>query len=546
MLDSEGDPRGQSPSRGRDGLTSGCPPVPPSRGRDGLTSGGHPAPPPSRRKASVTILTGGVIQTSIVVLQAVVLIPLYFQYFGARTYGAWLASGDFLIWAQSLDLGLPNLMIQRIASAHSRGDTREVGAWLVTGTIGMSTITVILASLGFAISYLLPSLFSITGHTAELLTTCFQIGVVAASLTLLNNSIVAFSRGIQNPTPLVSIGIAATLCGFLTTLIALLHDVGLMSIPIGMTVRSCLQVAGSIYFLFQYTEPHLKAHLRYNTTIASVICRHLPSTALGGISHTVMNHSDTALIGFLLKPELAAIYSVTRKVADVGKGLLDNIALASYGGFAHLTNSAERHRAMSVYEEIRATHFFLAVPVAAAYIVINELLINAWVGAAHYAGHWLTLLVGLQLVISGRSFLVNYLYRASVSVVRGSLVLALESALRLSLSIPLLLWLGPLGLPLSSICTALTSGWMLAHATRRNFEATPDTAGPSNKAIVIGLLVLGMAAVLCLSPVPRNGHATIASMILLSTCGAAGLFLVDNNLQRLRRWREVVSFQQRH
>lgn len=29
MVDSEGDPRGQSPSRGRDGLTAGCPPAPP-------------------------------------------------------------------------------------------------------------------------------------------------------------------------------------------------------------------------------------------------------------------------------------------------------------------------------------------------------------------------------------------------------------------------------------------------------------------------------------------------------------------------------------
>lgn len=43
MLDSEGDPRGQSPSRGRVGLTSGCPPAPPAP----PAPSGRPTAPPA-------------------------------------------------------------------------------------------------------------------------------------------------------------------------------------------------------------------------------------------------------------------------------------------------------------------------------------------------------------------------------------------------------------------------------------------------------------------------------------------------------------------
>lgn len=56
MLDSEGDPRGQSPSRGRNGLTSGCPPAP-----SGCPPA-SPAPPSSNRSTAwrdIAILAGG-------------------------------------------------------------------------------------------------------------------------------------------------------------------------------------------------------------------------------------------------------------------------------------------------------------------------------------------------------------------------------------------------------------------------------------------------------------------------------------------------------
>src|ERR1039457_4824351 len=88
----------------------------------------------SRRGAALVSLAGGSAGTLLVIIQAVVLIPLFLRYVGPRLYGAWLASGDFLVWMQSFDLGLPNLMIQRIALAHGRGDQRSVGEWFGTGT----------------------------------------------------------------------------------------------------------------------------------------------------------------------------------------------------------------------------------------------------------------------------------------------------------------------------------------------------------------------------------------------------------------------------
>ena len=64
--------------------------------------------------------------TLIASIQSVILIPLHIAHIGPRLYGAWLGSGDILVWMQAFDFGLPNLMIQRIGEAHGRGDAAQV------------------------------------------------------------------------------------------------------------------------------------------------------------------------------------------------------------------------------------------------------------------------------------------------------------------------------------------------------------------------------------------------------------------------------------
>src|SRR5262245_81108 len=95
-----------------------------------------------RRRAAIATLLGTTTNTFVVSLQAVILAPLYLHFVGSRLYGSWLASGEMLVWMQTLDLGLPNVLIQRIGAADGAGDDRTSGEYFATGALFLLLLSV--------------------------------------------------------------------------------------------------------------------------------------------------------------------------------------------------------------------------------------------------------------------------------------------------------------------------------------------------------------------------------------------------------------------
>src|ERR1019366_9221743 len=100
--------------------------------------------------------------------------------------------------------------------------------------------------------------------------------------------------------------------------------------------------------------------------------------------------------------------------------LLDTVAFASYGAFAHLIGSAERARSMAVHAQITTLRLSLATGMAAVYLALNHSFVATWAGPGLYGGALLTVLIGAQIVAAGASNFMNYLYRASGRLMRGS------------------------------------------------------------------------------------------------------------------------------
>jgi hypothetical protein len=263
-----------------------------------------------------------------------------------------------------------------------------------------------------------------------------------------------------------------------------------------LVARAGVSLAGSAIFLIR---PDQAGWLRWFRVRGPVLREFLlisPATALGGLGYAVMSHSETAVAAIFVRPEVAAVLNLTRKALDVGHGLVNVIAFASYGGFAHLTASEQRHRTLAVHAEISSLRLSLAVSLAAAYMAVNASLVAVWVGADQYGGMLLTGLLALQFIVSGQSFLMNYLYRAVGRVQQGSLLLAAESLVRIPAMIGLLLWLGLPGIPLAGLATGAVFGGLAYYWTLRAVAgyADPRPAAPGRLTIIrVGLLALGAA-----------------------------------------------------
>ncbi len=131
---------------------------------------------------------------------------------------------------QAFDLGLPNLMIQRIAMAYGKGDYPSVGAWFGTGTAVLAGVAALIATAGIGVSLPLPGFFGLAGVEADLLRHCFQLASVAAAANLFNNAFVGFSRAVQNTAFMNCAGVVATMASLAVSCWVVLAGFGLWAL----------------------------------------------------------------------------------------------------------------------------------------------------------------------------------------------------------------------------------------------------------------------------------------------------------------------------
>lgn len=496
-----------------------------------------------RSRSAIAILAGSGTNTLIVSIQAVVLIPLYLNAIGPRLYGAWLGSGDILLWMMAFDLGLPNLMIQRIGAAHGKSDTKTVSEYFATGMLVLAAVAFSVALAAYVLSFYLSGWLGITGADAEVLRSCFLIGSIAAAINIFNNSVVGFSRAIQDAKIITATIIASSLGGFVVSLVLILAGYGLWSVAFGLLARALISLIGSAYFLRKVLKGDLVRYFKVRRQILRELLVISPATALGGLGYAVMNQSEVALVAFFIRPELAVVFSLTRKVLEIARGIIDMIAFATYGSFANLVTSDQKHRTLAVHSEISSLRLSLAVVGAAAYMVINESLVSKWVGNSQYGGPWLTVFFAVQFIVVGSSFLLNYLYRATGPVMRGSLALVAESALRVPLMILLLLWMGLPGIPIAGI---LTGGifWYLAY--RWTVKEVVLFSQPTQLIYLklwIGRLVTFTIGVLgCFFVWSFTWSYIVISGFIVSMCGCAALLYLDPQLVNVHLYLNKILF----
>ncbi len=495
----------------------------------------------NRRKATLLTLAGGTFNTAVVSIRAVILIPLYLHYIGPHLYGAWLASGDVLVWMQAMDLGLTNLMVQKVGAAYGGKDYKSAGEWFASGVLVLAIASLLILVVGAILSRFVATWFQVSGPDAAELQGAFLLGVVATALTLFNYSFIGLSRAVQDTAFVNGALVVSTLIGFVTSLGLLVADFGLWAIGASLLVQALISVLGSLIFMRHYMTTDMRQYGHVRGTILKQYLRVAPLTGLGTAGYAMINQSLTVLAAIIIRPEAATVLSLTSKAANMGRILVDNVAFAAYGSFAHLVGSPERSRALRVHAEIRALRLALAIVLAAGYLAANSTLVSIWVGPGQYGGMLLTFCFALELIVAGDSFLVNYLYRALGRVAEGSAALFLEGIVRLPLAALLLFWLGMPGGVAAGVLTSLLAVTIVSRRSTREMLQYSDAAESSPKTIWLlrmALLVAGLGVGLELNHLPWTVVFIIAAGLAFG--GAYFMLWID---PLTRSTREMVARQ---
>jgi O-antigen/teichoic acid export membrane protein len=488
----------------------------------------------NRMRAAASTFAGSTATTLLVSIQALVMMPLYMIHIGPRMYGAWLATGEMLVLMLAFDMGIPNIIIQRIGAALAISDKKAIGAYFGTGATILCCFALILSLLLAMIAPFVPTWVHLTGSEAQLLQNAFLLDIVAICLMLVNFIFQGLARGLQETTTINISSFVATLIGFGTTLLLLLSGHGLWSIAIGVTVRAVLTLLGSVLFLMFGVDKEIRSSLKYDREVAKEFRKLSPPMFAAGVSYGFMNNSQVLLAALLLGPEKATIFGLTRKAADVARNVLDAVGNASYGGFANLFAAGDKKRSQAVYREIIAVYLAVGLALMCAYTATNPSLVGVWVSKDMFGGSALTILIAISTLIGGWSYLTLSLFRSTNHHKAVSSALLIECLCRLPAMVGFLLLFGLPGLPIGTICTGLVSG-IWAHFKIRDLTDTKIESDSRQRFVWgarITMFIVGI--VICtLSVRPSWGFVLGIGGSLALITGA--LFLgVDPLLERVR------------
>ncbi len=359
----------------------------------------------SRRRAAIATFSGAVACTAIAALQSIVLLPSYLHWIGPQQYGMWLATGELLLWLVAFDCGIPNQMIQRIGQAHAKGFRPQVAQQFASGMallLSLSILVFVVAS-GLTI-FLAP----------EFLRMSLVLASAATSLVIINYGFQGLGRAIQQTAAINGIAIAATVAGFVTTFFMLQGGQGLISIATGLLVRSGGGTVGSIVvFCFHSQFDVARRGLKVLPDDLKELLRESPTMLVSGVAYALMNHSQIMIATVTLGPVAAVSLSVTRKVVEFAKAVLDTISYASEGGFAHLIAEGNVDSLRKAIIDVDHRFWACASLLLGGYIALNPSFVPLWTRGQYHGDLALTMILAFGMGASAWSYLGIARLRAS-------------------------------------------------------------------------------------------------------------------------------------
>ncbi|MEU6078411.1 oligosaccharide flippase family protein [Micromonospora sp. NPDC047074] len=462
-------------------------------------------------------------------------LPVVYEHLGAQAFGVWVLLSGLLAMAAVLDLGLGSALVREVAAEGGGSDPvtvrRLLGLGLAWGLLlGLLLLGVLAAGWPW-ISQLL-RLGELT-REAWHATLWLVLGTAAGGVELPWRAVL---EGMQRYTVLAAVTGATAVLGAVLAVVALRLGGGLVALAACAASTAMIRTG-----LLAVTAERQHRHLapRWGR-LTSLDLRRISGYGLrvqvSNGAGTVNVELDRLVLGGFFGPATAG-------AVDFGVRLLNLLRLPPGFALIVLFPAAVRRTAVEGREwldgfylsALRQLALFLA-PAAAALVVSADPLVRLWLG---HQVPW----AGATIAILAPAYALNLIAGAATVVARvqgrpglETRYVLLSVAINLALTVPLLMVVGPLGVPLSTaLGVVVASVYFLAHFHRATVRPVRPMVAvlwpPLVAAAVAGLATHALTALLpdgqgrlgaALAVTTRGGLTLVLAGTLLVLCGYLG------------------------
>ena len=367
----------------------------------------------SKYKASLYNYFFSSINNIVLIINGIIMVPLYLHFMPISVYGAWLASGNIVAMIGLLESGFSEIIIQKLSTSMSKEDELEFltlsGSNLLTA--GVISIGILLFGLCFA--PFMQTIVNIDSEFVRPVTIAYILALWSSALTIATCLIGAFSQAWQETKPGGEISFITNFLGIFAMIISLFCGLGVISLGVGYFVRATSNFCGlSIWTFRRWNEKKYKKPI-YNYDNIKLLIKDCFYPFLSKLSNVIIGQSQSLILAFFMNPTLAALYDFTSKIVSCLCGFM-SMANSSFFAMFSITYAKKDNEESNNTTNTVMQYYSICISAIIIYsIFFSKTIITYWVGAEKFGGDLLLILIVLSLCINQfKMFLQNLLLSA--------------------------------------------------------------------------------------------------------------------------------------
>lgn len=336
----------------------------------------------------------------IVIINGIVMVPIYFHYMSVSTYGAWLATGNVVAMLGLIESGFSGVVTQKMTVAVAEGDDiafRELaGANLVTAIL----LPLAVLLMGLAISPFIAEWVNVDSDDIGAIRLSFIVALISSCIAMADSLICTFSQVWQDTKAIGMIGVIVNIVTIVSLIVYLILGCGVVAIAWSYLTRALLNFFFQGYWILKkWLLLGLKKPLVNFATIKD-LSKSCVYPFLSKISGVLMGHSQSFIIALFMNPALATVYDLTSKICTIACGFVSKVNGAFFALFSLTLASKDRKKIDAVFT---TTTRFSVVMLSAVFlyaVCFTKPVMHYWVGLDKYGGTWLLLTILIANIIS--------------------------------------------------------------------------------------------------------------------------------------------------
>ena len=360
------------------------------------------------KKSALIQLGGFYVNSAFAIISGFVLVPLYFKYFSVGTYGSWLASGNILGLVTLIEGGFTIVLTQRLSLFYSENKQEQFAKTASSGVL-INSIIAFLIVIIVSIIYKFISIWvnaSLVDHIP--IRQAFFLAGIGVAFSMIYSALFSIVRSWHDAIFSSVLNLAASILGIVMTIICLVNHFGIVSIAIGLLVKSTINFIGLLFYIVINWKSKVDSPLSISSSITLSLIKDTLPMFFSNFVNTLVSNSKELILSISISPAIAALFALTGKLFGLIISIINPIVFSSFPALS--SYSFDKKKFKEVFTNLSSLHSFISITALGVCLIVNKTFICYWIGCDKYGGNLLSIL-----------FCISYLFQVRFVLYTNSL-----------------------------------------------------------------------------------------------------------------------------